>query len=59
MKVIKKVEIISCCSVLALEREINNFIKTRYVRDIQYQMSGNPYRGAVYSAMIIYEDKEE
>lgn len=51
----RKVKVITNNFPHTFEYEINHFISTVTVVDIQYQMSANA-RNPLYTAMIIYEE---
>lgn len=50
----KKVEILSSYYEENLTRDVNNFIATHNVTDIQFQASGGSSK--VYAVMIVYEE---
>ena len=52
----KKVKIISSWAYDFVEENVNYFVSTHDVTDIQFQATGNSTSGRTYAVMIVYEE---
>ena len=52
----KKIEIFSSGSAENLKDDVNQFMATHDVTDIQFKVSAGDYRLPTYAVMVIYEE---